>query len=243
MLAHWNIDDATLQRWRELVDSLADDKFVQARRQRNVERIGIDLSISQLWHVMVGCQVTSMQRSGPTSNVSKFMESGSPALDYDACCEQTDVESFLVSELQRGSLWRAKPIARNLSKIQAALQTGEWSQLTAQLDTLKHNTTKAKERKVARYMQSGKFPGLGPKQSRNYLQWLGLSRYEVPLDSRMLKTLKCLGSNFVPKGTALGDEVVYLFIQDAVQEIAKRLDVYPCILDACVFASRDRSDA
>ena len=243
MLALWDIDEATLGRWRELVDSLADDPFVQERHERNVKRIGIDLSKPQLWRVMVGCQVTSMQRSGPTSRVSKFLESGSPALDYDVCCVRKNLEQFLVAELQRGSLWRAKPIAKNLSNIQSALEAGEWRHLTSQLETLARNTTKAKERKVARYMQSGKFPGLGPKQARNYIQWLGLSRYEVPLDSRMLKTLKRLGSNFVPKGTALGDEVVYLFIQDAVQEIAKRLDVYPCILDACVFASRDRSDA
>lgn len=52
-----------------------------------------------------------------------------------------------------------------------------------------------------------------------------------------------LGASFVPRGSALSDEAVYLFVQQGLQMIADRLDVYPCELDACIFASFDvRSD-
>ena len=243
MRAYWNIDDASLKRWRRLTASLEHDAFVRERFERNIRRTALDLSKTELWRVMVGCQVTSMQRAGPTSKVSVFMRSGSPALSYEMCRKQREVEPFLLAELRRASLWRAKPIALNLTKALAVLEAGEWKQLIAQLRTLRRYTTKAKERAVAQYLQSGHFPGIGPKQSRNYIQWLGLSRYEIPIDSRMLKTLKRLGCNFVPSSSALGDENVYVFLQEAVQELAARLNIYPCVLDACVFANADRRDS
>lgn len=90
---------------------------------------------------------------------------------------------------------------------------------------------------VTDYLRSGAFPGLGQKQARNFLQWIGLSRYEVPLDSRVLKRLQEFGANFVPSSSAMTDEAVYLFVQDLVQRIAKELGIYPCELDVCIFAS------
>lgn len=243
MRAYWDIDDASLDRWRRLATSFQLDPIVQERYERNVRRKAVNLSKPELWRVMVGCQITSMQRSGPTSKVSQFLKSGSPALNYETCRTQEEPAPFIRAQLQRAKLWRAKPIASNLSKVLAELERGEWKALVAHLGTLEKHTTKAKERAVAQYLQSKTFPGIGPKQSRNYIQWLGLSRYEIPLDSRMLKTLKRLGCKFVPGSGALGDETVYLFVQDVVQEIAARLNIYPCVLDACVFASAERREA
>ncbi len=126
-----------------------------------------------------------------------------------------------------------------MSNIFANLEGGVWKELLARLSTLERNTTSKKEREVADYLQAGIFPGLGQKQSRNFIQWLGLSRYEIPLDSRVLKRMREFGCNFVPSGSALTDETVYLFVQDCLHKVAHALDIYPCELDACIFASFD----
>ena len=84
-----------------------------------------------------------------------------------------------------------------------------------------------------------KYPGLGQKQSRNFIQWLGLSKYEIPIDSRTLKKLKEFGCNFVPSGSSLTDKTIYLFVQDCLIQISEKLDIYPCELDACIFSSFD----
>jgi hypothetical protein len=241
MQAHWVIDEATINSWRCLVDATKDTETVRQRIKQNVDRDEIDLSKSAIWRVLVGCLITTQQRSGPLSKVSQFMDpsrnlTGS-ALDYNACKNEPALESFLMGQLTAAGLRRAPTNAAHLAKIMATLEAGEWEPLLAHLRTLKKYTTKSKERRVARYLQSKMFPGLGPKQSRNLIQWLGLSRYEVPIDSRVLKALKANGAVFVPGARALSDETVYVFVQDALQEIANRLDIYPCVLDACIFSS------
>lgn len=243
MKARWTIDEADIDSWRSLVDANANKHTVRQRIKQNVDREQIDLSKSSIWRIIVGCLITTQQRSGPHSKVGRFMDPSrdppSLALDYNACAQERDIEAFLVREMSVAGLRRAPTNAANLAKILATLEAGEWTHLLTHLRTLKKYTTKSKERNVARYLQSNQFPGLGPKQSRNMIQWLGLARYEVPIDSRVLKTLKNKGADFVPKANALSDETVYVFVQDALQEIANRLGIYPCVLDACIFSSFD----
>ena len=236
----WEIDKATIQRWREFVSSNIKNDEVLDRKKRNVDRKDIDLSKASLWRVLVGCQVTTQQKSGPNTPVRRFLDSTSPALSYQACCRNLLLLDMLERELTSAGLRRAITIAGNLAHIIGELKDGEWKILIEQLSTLKSNTTIGKEQKVAAYLQSRKYPGIGPKQSRNFIQWVGLSRYEIPLDSRVLKKLKEMGCTFVPRSTALSDETVYRFVQCGLQQIADELDIYPCMLDACIFSSFDK---
>ncbi len=244
----WEIDSPSLARWRDFVGKNAKNRMVIERRQRNIKRSGIDLSKPNLWRVFVGCQVTTQQRSGPNTPVSKFLASGSPALDYGACKRSNSVQGLLVQELSNAGLRRAQTMSDNLASILNLLETGgEWKTLLQHLTTLERNTTQMKELKVVQYLQSQclkqkKYPGFGPKQARNFIQWVGLSRYEVPLDSRVLKKLGEFGCTFVPQAAALSDETVYRFVQEGVQKIAASLNIYPCILDACIFSSFDMTD-
>ena len=83
--------------------------------------------------------------------------------------------------------------------------------------------------------------GFGPKQSRNLLQALGLTRYEIPIDSRIIKWLN--GSISFPvklTATALSDRNYYQFVCEGFQQLSAACGIYPCILDAAVFASYDR---
>lgn len=239
----WEIDLSTLSRWRDFVKENSKNKVVLNRCQRNVKRKGIDISKANLWHVLVGCQITTQQRSGPNSPVDRFLRSGSIALNLTVCNKSPALHKLLEDKFTEAGLRRAHTMASNLTQILGSLESGEWTALVQHLETLKDNTTRTKELKVVSYLQSNKYPGLGPKQARNFIQWVGLSRYEIPLDSRVLKKLKEFGCTFVPRATALCDETVYQFVQAGVQQIAASLKMYPCILDACIFSSFDQAKA
>ncbi|MGO3868892.1 MAG: hypothetical protein ACTJH7_02345 [Alcaligenes sp.] len=239
MIADWSVSAAAIAKWKQLVEDNKNKDLVVRRRARNVTRSEvIDLSSAEIWRIFVGCNVTTQQRSGPNSAVSKFLNSESPALDVGICRKSKDVQYLIEQECKSAGLRRSVIIANNLAKTLNNLEKeGGWAELQAQLVTLKEETTLQKERLVSDYLRSGDFPGLGQKQARNFIQWIGLSRYEIPLDSRVLNRLREFGANFVPRGSAMTDETVYLFVQDLVQRIARELELYPCELDACIFAS------
>ena len=97
------------------------------------------------------------------------------------------------------------------------------------------------ESEVADHVQKH-FLGFAPKQSRNLLQSLGLTRYEIPIDSRLTDWLNDVGFPVRLTATALVDDNYYRFISNGIQTLCERSGVLPCIFDAAVFALRDSAD-
>ena len=106
------------------------------------------------------------------------------------------------------------------------------------LRTLNEAATPEMEREVANFIDE-RLVGFGPKQSRNLLQSLGLTRYEIPIDSRITKWLTEFGFPVKLSAGALADQGYYEFVMDAVQQLCREADEYPCVLDAAIFSSFD----
>ncbi|MHA6898010.1 hypothetical protein [Ralstonia pseudosolanacearum] len=238
MKAVWVIDESSIAPWRKIVQENKHKGVPTDRLTKNVNRQGIVLTKDTIWRVMLGCQITSAQRSGPDSLVSQFMNSNSKALNYKECKKQGGLEEFICSEIKQ-LRFNAK-ISRQLAQIFEHLEDGGWAPLLAALKTIEVTTTKAKEHAVVEHLTSGSFPGLGPKQARNFIQWLGLSQHVIPLDTRIFSRMKEYGIYPVPKkGEGMGEEPLYRFFEDGLGQIAKKIGVLPCMLDACTFASFD----
>ena len=231
----------SLKKWEIFVKKNINNEFVKNRKKRNITspRQDVDLSKERIWRTFISCQITSVQKSGPNSKVSDFLRSNSPALNYKYCLKQQDKKSFIQTELLEAGIRFNDKIGGYLSEIIKHLESGGWKDLNNHLETLRKNTSKNKERIVADYLRKT-YLGLGPKQSRNFIQDLCLSRYEIPIDSRIIKTMKKLDSLSVPNDKALSSLKVYIGIQDRLQDIASNLGIYPCVLDACIFSSFDK---
>lgn len=157
----WTFDKVTLAQWEQLVRDNTSKPLPRRRYELNVRRIGIDLSKQNVWHSLVGCQVTTQQRSGPRSAVSRFLNSKSLALNLAKCRESKDLREFLTGEMTNAGLRRAPTIASNLATILKNLQAGEWRVLLNHLETLRTYPTSLKERAVVNYLLGSKYPGLG----------------------------------------------------------------------------------
>ena len=59
--------------------------------------------------------------------------------------------------------------------------------------------------------------------------------------SRIIKVLRELKFPVPLSSTALADEAYYCFVEDGIQEIMSRIGVFPCVFDACAFASFERN--
>jgi N-glycosylase/DNA lyase len=130
-----------------------------------------------------------------------------------------------------GGVW---PAARDFAK----LEGGEWQTALSHCDSLIGQNSREAEVRVATYIDRT-FGGFGPKQSRNLLQELGLTRYEIPIDSRVTDWLNKFDFPVRLSATALADDGYYNFVSDGIQELCRRCDVMPCILDAIVFSLKD----
>jgi thermostable 8-oxoguanine DNA glycosylase len=112
------------------------------------------------------------------------------------------------------------------------------TETVARLDEVRLDSSPQTERKAADFLDKN-LRGFGPKQSRNLLQWLGLSRYEIPIDSRLTKWLNGFGFPVKLNAFCLADPIYYNFVSDGFQRLCEVCDIVPCVLDAAIFASFD----
>ncbi len=200
-----------------------------------------EFSREQFWQALLGCLLTTQQRSTKDTPVNRFVNSVPYPLPLDICEKQASIEEFVLKTIKnfggiRRDITIAKEAADNLRRLNRGLwvQAEEWfAQLKKQRSREPQPTDKNIEREAARWADES-FVGLGPKQSRNLWQWLGLTRYETPIDGRVAKRIsKNLSFNVDKKrlsGLAYHETVV-----DYVQAVCKKAGVLPCELDAVAF--------
>ncbi|MCS3687491.1 hypothetical protein ABIF07_005482 [Bradyrhizobium elkanii] len=129
-------------------------------------------------------------------------------------------------------------IADDLDANLRLLEGGEWERALNCCNRLTKSTTREIERQVAEHIRET-FHGFGPKQSRNLLQALGLTRYEIPIDSRVTDWLNDFGFPVRLSSAALADPNYYDFVSVGIQALCAKCDIFPCVLDAAIFASKD----
>lgn len=236
----WVISQENGKPYKDFIERYKSHSIVKERINRNLRHINVSISKDRFWRAFVGCLLTTQQRSGPGSRVAVFLEADGPILNFDYCSNEKNLTKVAEEALSKNGLRRTERIAEEIAHAVDWLRQHDWSPIKSQLDKISSYTNARKERAVARFLQEH-FKGIGPKQSRNLIQWMGLSKYEIPLDSRMVKVLKELEFPVPLSATALADEDYYCFIEDGIQQLMAAIGVYPCVFDACVFASFETS--
>jgi len=238
----WKISARDARRIEAFVRERRRHPFVQLRIKRNIRKERPPVNIDRFWHAMWVGLLTTQQKSGPGSSVRRFLRQKPFALTHRRCARTDSPEDLIRSTLTdfRG-IRMADTIAERATENLCYLDEGGWKETLPQLRRLEGKHKLVTERRVAAHLASA-FVGLGPKQSRNVLQFMGLTRHEIPLDSRMTKWLNVFGFPLNLSANALSDPSYYEFVSDGVQALCKRAGVYPCILDAAVFSSFDEED-
>lgn len=213
--------------------------FVQNRKRVIEKAASSPVSKSKFWRASVCCLLTTQQRSGPNSPVGRFVARKPFPLPYKECSTKRNLEAHVLKVLKaHGGLRRDRTIAHEVSENFAALEAGLWPEMRAKLEKARTSRTVEAERDAAGFIQDH-FRGFGPKQSRNLLQAIGLSRYETPIDSRITKWLNQFGFPIRPTAAGLSDRHYYQVISDGFQQLSAACGILPCLLDAAIFSSYD----
>jgi hypothetical protein len=235
----WTIEPSDIKKVKEFLDLHRNDLFVLQRIERNLRDERPVVHKVDFWQQMVACLLTTQQRSGPASAVTRFIRTTPFSLAYKTCVEQPNVETFAKLTLTKfGGLRRTNRLASEIAENLTHFDDVSWQRTLDMLGTLRTNQTVGAEREVANFI-AFTFAGFGPKQARNLLQCLGLTRHEIPIDSRITKWLNEFGFPVRLSAGALADTSYYCFVMDGIQALCNACGVIPCVLDAAIFASFD----
>ena len=235
----WEIGDDDVAKVKAFFARHCDSPFVMNRIARNVKKSAPKATKDLFWQAMVSCLLTTQQRSGPKSAVSRFICTDPFPLNYKISSSQSDLNSFALTTITRfGGIRRGNKIADEVSKNFEWVETGGWPSIMPIVHRLENDRGIQVERESAEFITDN-LKGFGPKQARNLLQSLGLTRFEIPVDSRIIKWLNEFGFPIKLSAAGLTDKSYYNFILDGVQLLCERSGLYPCALDAAIFSSFD----
>lgn len=238
----WKITSRDCEKIRSLLEERQNDPFVVQRIERNILSGKALPSRGQFWKQVIACLLTTQQRSGPGSPVTRFIRTEPFPLSYKYCRQRQDLQKAVQERLRsEGGLRRKSSIAKYASSNLKRLEMGLWEEVFRSLHLLLEGESPRMEREAAKFIQAN-LDGFGPKQSRNLLQSLGLTRYEIPIDSRVIKWLNEYSFPIRLSSQALSDENYYEFVLDGVQHLCARCEIYPCVLDAAIFTSYDKGE-
>ncbi len=237
MKLHWEIEGNDIQKIKNIANE-NNNNFLRNRIERNVEKKNISITKDNIIHSMMMCLLTSQQQSGPDSKVSKFLNLKPFPITADSIENVKNVEEFIKQILLGNELTRfINKISEYSSFNLEELKKNNW-EIIEKLEFLNKNPSKNNERELADYLKA-KLTGFGPKQSRNFLQALGLTKYEIPIDSRIIHWLNEFGFPIKLSSTLLSEIDYYHFVSDGIQELCEKANIYPCVFDAAVFSSFD----
>ncbi len=235
----WEITDEDSQRALSFYEAQESNPFVKKRIERNINKVGVELSEAAFWQQMIMCLLTSQQRSGPDSPISRFMRITPFRLSLHVCKGVPNLRGLVKKELLANGCGRMiDRVSTFISENFEVLERGKWGLVSTAYEKLGQQAGSSEEMLLARTISST-LKGFGPKQARNLLQSLGLTRYEVPIDSRISKWLNEFGFPIKISVGALSDEEYYQFVSDGFQLLCKRIAVFPAVMDAAIFSSFD----
>lgn len=236
----WHIDAEDVAKVKAFVEKHLETPFVKDRIASNLREDKPPVTKDYFWYVMVGCLLTTQQRSGPLSSITRFLKAKPFPLAHDICCQQGEVADFTQKALaQFGGIRRSTIIGTEVAANLTFLEDKGWDQTVAHLECVRLASRPDTERRAAEFIDQH-FKGFGPKQSRNLLQWLGLSRFEIPIDSRITKWLNDFGFPVRLNANTLADGSYYGFVSDGFQRLCEACQIVPCVLDAAIFSSFDQ---
>lgn len=217
MRVKYSIVTRDIELVRALIRENRSDAFVQRRIQRNINRDRDPITPSRCWLAHMMCLLTTQQKSGPASPVATFLRAKPFPLKLSVVRDARSPDKAVLRELQHfGGIRRAPTISGQAVSNLSWFSGKGWQELKTKLSVLENRTRYETEREVANWL-ADKMKGLGPKQSRNFIQSLGLSRYEIPIDSRITKWLRDEFAFPLPISTAsLSDLDYYCLLSDIV---------------------------
>jgi hypothetical protein len=245
----WRISKKDIELTQQVCEQQSFHKIFKERERINIKSKKIEISKELLWKNIFTCLLTTQQRSTEESRINQFIKNGYSAISLTNLSNKKNIEKYICEQLKGfGGIRRSTNIPNEASTIYNHLKNTEWELLTI-VNSFGQNKgdkilRRQRERELCNQIVLDKeFKGLGPKQARNLLQMLGLTIYEIPIDSRVTDWLN--DNEIFPfklNSKGLSDIEFYCFLNDAIILLCEKAGTKPCLFDAAVFSLKEKKD-
>ncbi|MCE9538497.1 MAG: hypothetical protein K8R85_04660 [Bacteroidetes bacterium] len=236
----WEIGESDIKKVKDFVNEHK-NPFVENRINRNVNKKGIVINKDEIIRTMLMCLLTTEHDSYQDKKWSTFFNKKPFLLTDGFLLNRHDFEKAVLEVLKSNGLTPSNRIINSFIINYFYLLQSKWEIITDLENGVMGDYTKSKERDLADNIDMI-FKGFGSIQSRSFLQALGLTKYEIPINSIMIEWLKNFGFPILFSPIALQDKSFYHFISDGIQLLCERANIYPCVLEAAVFSFNDTDD-
>lgn len=234
MQIDWCINNEDIKKVSDFVNLHLNVPHVANRVTRNVNSQGLLINRDTILQSLFYSLLLPNQKHSINSQITSFIKNINYSLQYITIINLPDVKEHICEISKKHGITldinkEPEYFAENFK----LLESTNWALLDLLIKKLCTKGEKQIEREIADYVNT-MFKGFGAVESRIFLQYLGLTKYEIPIDSIVSDWLNNFGFPVKLSVTALQDRNYYHFVSNGIQLLCKKANVYPCVLEAAI---------
>jgi thermostable 8-oxoguanine DNA glycosylase len=234
----WKLSDSDINRIRDFVKKYRNPD-VEKVIDKNIKHIDRVIDKDSLLRAMLICLMSSETNSYPESKIEQILNKKPFLLSCQYLFKVSNIEYAFQETFQTFGVTKyLKKVPRYFSTNFDFLVETNWDLESEINRSLEHELTKYDERTLADRVDRS-FKGFGSKEARSFLLALGVTKYEIPIDYKLLKWLNNFDFPIKFSKIALQDILFYHFVSDGIQKLCEISEIYPCVLYASIVSSSD----
>ncbi len=229
MKLEWKLSDADINKIRAFIKNNKNPD-VEKVINRNINHINTVIDKDSMLRVMLICLLSSETDSYPESRVNQMFKKKPYLLTSQYLFKVSNIEYALQEVFQMYGITKyINKVPKYFSANFEHLVETNWDLETEIKLSLEKELTKKDERNLADRVDRS-FKGFGSKEARSFLLALGVTRYEIPIDNKLIRWLENFDFPIRFTKAALQDILFYHFISDGIQKLCEVSEIYPCVL-------------
>lgn len=232
----WKLSDKDIYKIRDFVKKNKNPD-VEKIINRNINHVDRVIDRDSILKVMLICLMSSETDSYPESKIAQMFNKKPFLLSNQYLLKVPDIENAFQEVFQTFGVTKyLKKVPKYFSANFDLLAETNWDLETELNRSLKLELTKYDERKLADRLDKS-YKGFGSKEARSFLLALGVTKYEIPIDYKLIKWLKNFDFPIKFSKIALQDILFYHFVSDGIQKLCEISEIYPCVLYSTIISS------
>lgn len=229
----WCINDVDIKKITNFLNQQS-NPHVANRIARNINYQGLLINRDTILHALLYSMLLANQKHSLDSPFTSFFQKKPSPFLYITIINVSDVKKYVFETFKKhGIILDINKSPEFFAHNFQLLESTNWALLDILNKKLCQKEGKQAEREIADYVDT-LFKGFGAIEARIFLQYLGLTKYEIPIDTVVSDWLNNFGFPVQLSTTALQDRNYYHFVSDGIQLLCKKANVYPSVLEAAI---------